>query len=292
MRVLYASLKRQSDKDFEWLIIDDGSTDNLSEDVKKWSEETKEFEIRYFYQKNGGKHRAWNNGVKKAKGDYIMVVDSDDYVIEQAVEMIKSWIAQIYDNRKCAGISGCKGYIRNGKCCMYGNFPSKKKYVDASNLNRHYPNLQGDKAEVYRTELLQKYVFPEFAGEKFCTEDVVFNQIARAGYFLRWFPDIIQICEYREDGLTKNVVNDVSKYKQGYICAVKNGAKYDQFPYNYVAMGRCIETLRKEGNTVCEVASEIQINVLQILLAVFWYSVMRVRRRFINWIGAKHGETR
>lgn len=282
MKRLYDSLCRQTDKGFEWLIIDDGSKDQLDQSVDEWKKAQNGFEIRYFYQQNGGKHRAWNNGVKKAAGDYIFVVDSDDYIVDDAVEKISGWISQIDEDKKFAGVSGCKAYKKDGKYYIYGAYPANTAYVDASNLQRHRPKLTGDKAEVYRTKILQEYLFPEFEGEKFCSEDVVFHRIARDGYILRWFPDGILIGEYLEDGLTQSIVKRRMEYIKGYTYSVQNGGKYDQFPYNYLSMGEYIWTLNQNQISTKIAAQNIQISYFKAIYAKVWFGIKQFRRRIID----------
>lgn len=282
MKRLYRSLCEQTNKNFEWLIIDDGSTDDLQLCVDEWIKTESGFIIRYYYQENGGKHRAWNNGVKMAKGDYIFVVDSDDYITEQTIETVYGWITQIDEDKRYAGVSGCKGYLCDGKVTIYGAYPSDMDYVDASNLQRHRPNLTGDKAEVYRTELLRQFPFPEFEGEKFCSEDVVFHRIARAGYILRWFPDGILIGDYLQDGLTQNVVKKRLEYLQGYTFSIKNGMKYDQFPYNYIAIGEYIWVLIKNGFTIKDAMKEVEISYVTAMAAICTFLLVRFRRRVLD----------
>ena len=172
---LYKSLKQQTMKDFEWIIVDDGSTDNTKYIVEKWIKEINLFNIIYIKQKNGGKHRALNKGIPHAKYDYIYIVDSDDYLTDDAVEKIHLWISTIDNKSKFAGVSGLKGKITDKGMIIIGQFPSKLEFIDATNLERKSKKLLGDKAEVYRKDILLKYPFPEFEGEKFLTEAVVCN---------------------------------------------------------------------------------------------------------------------
>ncbi len=86
---LYESLERQTDKNFEWIIVDDGSMDYLHKKViDDWMKEKREYEIKYIYTRNGGKHRAINLGVKISKAQAFMIVDSDDYLTDDAVSFI------------------------------------------------------------------------------------------------------------------------------------------------------------------------------------------------------------
>lgn len=196
---LYQSLLRQTNFNFEWLIVDDGSTDNIAELVNQWIACTREFEIRFYYQPNGGKHRAINRGVQLAQGDAFMIVDSDDYLTDDAIETVLKYWEQIKDNAEFAGISGLRMH-RN--MLVIGGKPCFDEYVDVTNLERANYGLKGDKAEVYKTSILKDFPFPEFEGEKFVTENVIWNKIAYQGLKLRWFNKGIIICEYLEDGLT------------------------------------------------------------------------------------------
>ena len=83
---VFDSLQKQTSKDFEWLIIDDGSSDNTDEVVNTFT--TTDFNIYYYKKENGGKHTALNYGISRAKGDYILIVDTDDYLTENAIEFI------------------------------------------------------------------------------------------------------------------------------------------------------------------------------------------------------------
>ena len=198
---LYDSLCNQTVHDFEWVVIDDGSTDNTEELVAGWLKKQNPFDIVYVKKQNGGKHRAINYAVKIAKYDWFFIVDSDDFITPDAVMLIHEWIKTVAHDTTFAGVSGLRGYINFDK--PIGE-PLNVEYVDATNLEREKFNLSGDKAEIYRTDILKKFPFPEYEGEKFITEAVVWDEIALNGYKLRWFNKIIYKCEYLEDGLTQS----------------------------------------------------------------------------------------
>ena len=107
---LYQSLLQQTKKNFEWLVVDDGSTDDTEKYFGKISSKPQPFPIRYIKQENGGKHRAINKGVKSASGDLFFIVDSDDYLTENAIDKINQWISTLDGSHKWAGISGLKGF--------------------------------------------------------------------------------------------------------------------------------------------------------------------------------------
>ena len=196
---LYTSLVIQTNRDFEWLIVDDGSIDQTGELVETFKEQA-DFEIRYFYQQNGGKHRAINHGLDLARGELFFIVDSDDSLTDDAIEKIFNNYSGIAFDNSFAGIAFNKGFSK--KRIVGETFEGT--YIDCDNLHRGKHNILGDKAEVYRTDILKSIKFPVVDGENFMSEVVLWNEVARRGYKLRWFNDIIYFCDYLEDGLTKN----------------------------------------------------------------------------------------
>jgi glycosyltransferase involved in cell wall biosynthesis len=212
---LYDSLKRQTSKDFEWIVINDGSTDNTNELFESWLKEKNEFPIIYKEVPNGGKHRAINKAVQMAASDAFFIVDSDDYLLDNAVEKANSWFGQISEDDSFAGVSGLRGEDEETPIGGYGNYDGE--YIDCTNLQRHLYNLLDDKAEVYKTSILKQYPFPEFEGENFVSEPVVWDHIGRDGYKIRWFNEIIYICEYLQDGLTVNINKKFMDNPKGFL---------------------------------------------------------------------------
>ena len=212
---LYDSLKAQTSKDFEWIVINDGSTDNTDGLLSLWSQKENSFPIIYRKVENGGKHRAINQAVKMAGSDAFFIVDSDDYLLPFAIEKVETWFSQIADDSSFAGVSGLKGETTDRPIGGYGNFDGN--YVDCTNLQRHLYNLLDDKSEVYKTRILKQYPFPEFEGEKFVPESLIWDSIARDGYKIRWFNEIIYICEYMADGLTASADKKFLYSPKGFI---------------------------------------------------------------------------
>lgn len=199
---LYKSLVNQTNYMFEWLIVDDASTDNTEEIIGEILNKENAFSIRYYKKEHGGKHRAINYALDLALGDYFFIVDSDDYLKQNAVELITKWISEIDVNDKIVGVAGLRvlpsGEPTSGKPKFDG-----KLYVEASNFERKKYNLEGDQAEVFRTSVLKKNKFPDFENENFLEEAVVWNRLAELGYIVRWYSVPIYCCEYLEGGLTK-----------------------------------------------------------------------------------------
>lgn len=197
---LYRSLCRQSDKDFEWVVVDDGSSDNIDWLMASFKAEGI-INIRYFKQANGGKHTAINRGVKEAKGQFFMIVDSDDHLTDDAVEWIHQASEAIAGDKRFAGLSGIRIHpdgIKIGGGDEFGT-------IDANAVDiRLIHKIKGDLAEIFKTEVLSKYPFPVFEGEKFCPEALVWNRIAEK-FLLRYCHKGIYVCEYLADGLTARI---------------------------------------------------------------------------------------
>lgn len=195
---LYESLKRQINKSFIWYIEDDGSTDQTKQIVAGFQRENL-VPIRYERKENGGKHTAINAAVKHIDTELTMIVDSDDLLTPDATQTIfEDWITNVE-----AGISGLvylRGY--SGFEVIGDKWPHDEQF---GNTITHTCNkgVKGDKAEVFQTELLKQYPFPEFRREKFLSEACVWIEIAKGRtFFMR--NKIIYITQYLEGGLTKS----------------------------------------------------------------------------------------
>lgn len=197
---LYQSLLRQTHTDFEWLIVDDGSTDSTEALITSFIEEGK-IMIRYYKQVNGGKHRAINKGVALAKGELFFIVDSDDYLTDDAVEKILNKYNNIANESEVAGVSFRRGYDFNQVIGHPVYFEDKLLSVFDF---RYRLKVSGDQAEVYKTDVLKAFPFPMIEDEWFCPESLVWNQIGK-NYQLLWTSDIIYICNYLADGLTAKI---------------------------------------------------------------------------------------
>ena len=260
---LYHSLLAQTDKNFEWLIIDDGSTDDTEKYFSELTSKPQPFPIRYLKQVNGGKHRAINKGVQNANGKLFFIVDSDDYLTENAIEKINQWITTLDNSHKWAGISGLRGFSKNSVVGQHSDF----SYIDAKNNERRKYNLLGDKAEVYFTDVLKQHPFPEIPGENFISEEIVWNAIARDGYYLRWFNEIIYICDYLEGGLTKDNDKDKSN-PQGRLLWAKG--QLETFPNSWRDRFLAIGIYRHavaEMKSMNQTAKELGVSKTSVILA-------------------------
>lgn len=205
---LYNSLKNQNSTDFEWLIIDDGSNDNTRNIVNGFITDS-ELKIRYYYQNNGGKHRAYNHALDKAQGDYFICVDSDDYLVDGAVDKIISYMEAAQGN---AIVAAYKADDRGN--ILSDRFPEKVQDITWSELGTVY-NCSGEFTLIFNTAFAKSYRFPEFEGENFMTEAVVYDKMS-SNAELHLVPEIITICEYYDDGLTRSANRLMKNNPAGY----------------------------------------------------------------------------
>ena len=241
LRALYESLRNQKDKNFEWVIIDDGSTDGTNNLVKELKEESL-IDIVYQFQENQGKHIAINRGVEIAQGELFFIVDSDDIIPEYALSTITHYFNTVKSIGNIAGVVGRKAYFDKKKV---GNVKEFKTIISNAVDIRYKEHFEGDLGEVFRTEVLREFPFPKYNNEKFCTESLVWNRIALK-YNLLFFDEPIYFCEYLEDGLTANNVKirmaspiaamttyaELSKLQIPFIQQIKANINFWRFSFN------------------------------------------------------------
>lgn len=171
---LYESLRKQTSKNFEWLIIDDGSTDGTHALFDEWTVAPNEFTVRYSRVANGGKQRAINQAVALAEGEYFLIVDSDDLLCPTAVQSYIDAFKSLPEDESFIGISFLRGNLEGKPLGGNIKIDPVTGFVDANNLQRPYLGLSDDMAEAFFTEKLRKYPFPVWKGEKFTPEAVVY----------------------------------------------------------------------------------------------------------------------
>ena len=268
---LYESLCRQTFTDFEWVIVDDGSTDGtkdlfhpngngkcfLAEIAEKTTDFTDNkflaenseiaenqipiFPIRYFYQENGGKHRAINRGVKEAKGELFFIADSDDMLPPNALEIVAEMFDGIEADKSFAGVCGLDSTF-DGKIIGSG-LPQEVVDVNSIDLRMRH-GVTGDMKEVFRTAVLKEFPFPEIDGERFCPEMLLWNRIATK-YKLRYFNKVIYLVEYQDNGISSGITKarinspvasmmtyaEMTQYDIPFIQKVKAAINYYRFKF-------------------------------------------------------------
>lgn len=206
----YQSLCRQTCKDFIWMVIDDGSTDNTAELVLKWKENS-EFEIIYIYQQNQGMHGAHNTAYQNITTELNVCIDSDDYMPDDAIELItKFWRNNGSD--KYAGIIGLD--VDLNQQIIGTEFPNNLK---ETTLTDFYANGgKGDKKLVYRTEVIKKYPeYPIFDNEKYVGLAYKYMLIDQ-NYTLLTINRPLVVVEYQQDGSSNNMLRQYWNNPKGF----------------------------------------------------------------------------
>ena len=200
LQSLWNSLQKQTVKDFEWLVVDDGSTDGTKDLITQLQEKS-DFPIRYIYKSNGGKHTALNVGIQTICSELTFIVDSDDYVTDDAVESILKIHKKYRSQNNICGYAFLRAFPDgkvNGK-----KFDVDEKIGSYIDVRVNGDDTGADKAEVFKTHCLKEFPFPEYPNEKFLGEDLVWVRMARK-YEMVHINKAIYVGNYLEDGLTNN----------------------------------------------------------------------------------------
>lgn len=195
LRACYRSLRQQTCFDFEWIIVDDGSVDAPEREVSGFSEDL--FPIHFIQKENGGKHTALNAAHPHIHGKYVLILDSDDYLTENAVEQIKEAWEEYANNPQIGVVIFLRGSEKDAPLCT-----ASDEYTPVDILRyRRNPIRSSDCCEVIRTELFLQYPFPVFPGERFVAECALWNRVAITHKCI-YINEVIYICEYLAGGLT------------------------------------------------------------------------------------------
>lgn len=196
---VFESLLEQTCLDFEWLIVDDGSTDGTRELVREWLDHAP-FPIRYFHQENSGKHVADNRAVAEAHGTLISTVDSDDWYVPQAVERFLEIWDSIPASQRDSFSSGVALCARPDGTVIGTPFPADvldTTYAELRTVHR----VSGDKAGFGRVDVVRKYPFPVFVGERLVPEGIQYARMGRR-YRMRCVNEVLKIVDYQVAGLS------------------------------------------------------------------------------------------
>lgn len=207
---VYESLCRQTVKDFYWLVIDDGSTDNTRSLIEEWTSERK-ISIDYIFQDNQGMHGAHNTAYKNIHTEYNTCIDSDDYMTDDAVEIILKSVEGLDD--RFAGIIGLN-VDPSGR--IIGNkLPDKLEGCSYKALMHDY-KIRGDKKLVYKTKVVNEFPeYPLFKGERFVPLAYLYYLIDLR-YKLKPVNEILAIVDYQPDGSTRNIFRQYIKNPRGF----------------------------------------------------------------------------
>ncbi|PLB18403.1 glycosyltransferase family 2 protein [Mariniflexile rhizosphaerae] len=215
---VYQSLISQSNQDFIWLIIDDGSTDNTKELVNSWILENK-IEIQYHYQENQGMHGGHNAAYRLIETKLNVCIDSDDYMPIDAVEKILLHWENIKNKAEYAGLVGLD--IDKDENIIGTKIPQHIKSTTLYELYNKY-GVKGDKKLVYRTEVVKKYPpYPIFKNERFVPLGYLY-QLIDQDYKLYPVNEAFCIVEYMQDGSSMNILKQYRRHPQGFAFSRKS----------------------------------------------------------------------
>ena len=272
LQLLFNSLKQQKNYNFEWLIIDDGSTDNTAQKVKSFQNSVSyDFKIRYFFKENGGKHTAINFAMDLINTPLTLIIDSDDRLVPGGINLIE----QCWKKYKNIEINDMvfEHLFSNGKPMV--NIKQSEILEKRSLYPIKYKAL-GDYAYVFVTNEFIRNKFPTFEGEKFLNEGYLYYSLSNKNAIFIDKP--LTIGDYQSDGVTNNIrKNQIINYKGTMYTAtlfmdstyplwfrLKNGILYD-----YVAIkGDC--SLKKALEE-----SKYPVLTFSMLLPALVYSLLK-----------------
>lgn len=226
----YESLCNQTCKDFKWIIVDDGSTDNTKDLVNGWISDLSDFKIEYYHKENGGLHTAYNEAIKHLDTELAVCIDSDDFMPNNAVEIIKTfWSSN--GSTDYAGIIGLDYDLKGD--CIGDKLPNIKQYNLIENLKGTYGHISGDKKLVVRSDLY-KSVAPMkvFEGEKNFNPNYMHMEICRDYDFLILNENFCFV-EYQTDGMTNSMLKQYFNSPQSFAELRKQHLSFEGISTKY-----------------------------------------------------------
>lgn len=209
---IYESIiKNKFNEELEWILVDDGSDDNTTELAEKWILEAR-INLRYFKIKNGGKTRAIHFGFSQnPKGEYTLVLDSDDYLSNNAIATIKSNILNL--PVKYLGLMGLKA---NTKGSIIGD---KFKQKEACYIDVYFGknSISGDKLFIIKSKVYKDCIVLPFENEKFMPDNLPYIKSNSLGIY-KLINEVLYVGDYLEDGMTSNIYKTAINNINGYIC--------------------------------------------------------------------------
>ncbi len=222
----YESLRRQTSKDFMWLIIDDGSTDGTYQLVQEWQAKENGFDIIYYYQTNGGMHTAHNQAYRMITTELNVCIDSDDYMTEDGVESIIS----LWKDKKGPQYSGIVALDVSPKGNIIGKPLPEKESIRLCDY--YQKGGKGDKKLIFRTDVMRSYPeYPVFEGERFVPLGVKYL-LADQDYQLLILNKPVCVVDYLEDGSTRNIYKQYANNPRGFAYERRIYMQYADGRYN------------------------------------------------------------
>jgi len=272
---VYKSLLNQTNKDFEWLIIDDGSTDGTNMKVFEWQKNSP-FKIRYIWKENGGVHTARNLAYKEINTELCLQVDSDDWLLSYTIEkVLKFW--EEYGSKQYCGIVGlCIDPSGN----IIGTSLPNKISVPFRYLNSKY-KVEGDKFHVFRTEVMKKIPeYPVFEGENRVPIAWKYSQIPDENEVLIYN---IPLCvvEYQSDGISANIRKNYFKNPKGMTAGYEMILKHAYGIRQLIkgGIGYCTFSLLSRNKNFIKKSPKKFITILLFPLGVIGYIFINIKWR-------------
>ena len=285
---VYESLCQQQFKDFEWLVVDDGSTDDTREKIEGWQAEAP-FPIRYVWQTNQHKKTAFNTGVKEAWGRLIVALDSDDTLLPESLQaMAQAW-RSIPDDLKSGYIAVTGLCARPDGSIVGDRFPEDQMDMTSLDMNfKHH--VKGEKFGCLQTEVLKHFPFPQDV-EGFVPESIVWRAIARAGYLTRFVNTVFRNYYETEGSLTAQGAQGGDRHALGILLLARDTVvnclpwfRYQPSVFFLAAARytRCRLQLRAARKKI-PASAELEGNVSRLLVTLMyplgWALYLRDRQR-------------
>ncbi len=228
---LYESLQHQTNNNFIWMVIDDGSNDDTENLIKKYINEDK-LHINYYKKSNGGKYTAYNMACQLVNTPLILIaLDSDDYLKYDAVEIIyKDYCEYLKKSSDLVGlVYMCED--ENGEI-MRNRYD---KQLEKNNSSLQYALINdlfyGEAEYVFKSNYIKNYTYPERSDEVFFNEAYTYIQM---NGLMKWRDISIYIAQYRNDGITKNFLKTILKNPLNYADYSNMQAKYHKKTYRII----------------------------------------------------------
>ena len=212
LKRIFDCLSRQSFDNFEWLIVDDGSTDDTKEVVEHFTN-IAAFPIRYVFQENGGKQRATNLAVDLCDCPVFFGLDSDDWLVDNALEVVAQKFKSILNDDDVAGMVALHGSSAETPLGTWMPPGLSKSNV----WDLYYEHgFKGDAVQIYKTCILKQYPYPVAEGERFISEGIVSYSIAQK-YKMILVNQVLVLGTYQDGGLSDNSYSLIRQNPNGYI---------------------------------------------------------------------------
>jgi glycosyltransferase involved in cell wall biosynthesis len=286
----FDSLRTQTFRDFEWVIVDDGSRDGTRALVEEWARQAP-FPIRYLYQENSGKHVAFNAGVRTARGELFLPLDSDDGCVPRTLERFKWHWDQIPPELR-DGFTGVTVLCVDQHGRLHGT-PFPRDVLDSDSVEIRYRyRMKGGKWGFHRTDVLRRHPFPVEPGQRYVIDDLVWSSVAQE-YKTRFVNEVLHVYWVSEsEGATVTntpisgrtasahgtwhriaLNRDLKWFRHAPLAFVRHAANYSRFAF-WVGAG-----IRSQWRDLRPLARCLWIAALPLGAGAFVRDKLRERRR-------------